>query len=60
MLDTGKLFSPDLPMVPDNNGFTELKRRGRGRYLMYQLMDEVKYESVSGEGNKLTLVKYKR
>ena len=60
MIDTGESLSPDLSVMPNDDDLAQLKRRGRGRYIIYQLMDEVKYEINTGEGNKLTLVKHKK
>jgi serine/threonine-protein kinase RsbW len=58
MRDKGKPFDPSS--VPEPNVKADLSERkigGLGMYLMRKLMDEVSYESSTGMGNILTMVK---
>lgn len=58
MRDRGKPFDPSS--VPEPNVKADLSERkigGLGIYLMRKLMDEVSYESSTGGGNVLTMVK---
>jgi serine/threonine-protein kinase RsbW len=48
--DTGQNFNPRL--IPEH------KVGGLGMYLMKKLMDEVKYNTLSGNQNQVVLVKY--
>lgn len=56
--DHGKPFDPATVPVPDFHA--DLKDRrigGLGVYLMRHLMDEIRYETIRGSGNVLTMVK---
>ena len=58
--DWGKPFSPDE--IPDPNfevDLNDLEPRGAGLYFMKNLMDEVKFDFESGDGNILTMIKHK-
>jgi len=58
MRDHGRSFDPSS--VPEPNVKADLSERkigGLGMYLMRKLMDEVSYESSSGTGNLLTMIK---
>ena len=58
--DWGKPFQPDE--IPDPNfdvDLYDLGPRGAGLYFMKNLMDEVKFDFESGDGNILTMVKHK-
>jgi serine/threonine-protein kinase RsbW len=58
--DWGKPFAPDE--VPDPNfdvNLDDLDPRGAGLYFMKNLMDEVKFDFKSGDGNILTMIKRK-
>jgi serine/threonine-protein kinase RsbW len=58
MFDRGKPFDPSTVRPP--NLKADLSRRkigGLGIYLMRKLMDDVRYESIPGKGNRLTLLK---
>jgi anti-sigma regulatory factor (Ser/Thr protein kinase) len=60
MRDQGKPFDPSS--VPEPNVKADLSERkigGLGMYLMRKLMDAVYYESLSGAGNTLTMIKRK-
>lgn len=59
--DHGKPFDPAAVPAPDFH--TELKDRrvgGLGVYLMRRFMDEIRYETIRGSGNVLTMVKQRR
>ncbi|MDH7568914.1 MAG: ATP-binding protein [Armatimonadota bacterium] len=59
--DAGPHFS--LEEIPDLDVaafLTSGRRRGIGRYLIRQCMDEVSHRYIDGEGNELLLVKYLR
>jgi serine/threonine-protein kinase RsbW len=58
--DWGKPFKPDE--IPDPNFDVELqdlKPRGAGLYFMKNLMDEVRFDFDSGDGNLLIMIKRK-
>lgn len=58
IIDYGKSFEPELIPNPDLlKYFNEKRVGGLGMYLMKTLVDEVKYTSVSGEFNKVSLIK---
>lgn len=58
--DWGKPFTPSEIPDPDFNvALCDLEPRGAGLYLMRNLMDEVKWDFESGDGNILTMVKHK-
>jgi serine/threonine-protein kinase RsbW len=58
--DWGKPFSPDEIPDPDFNvSLFDLGPRGAGLYFMKNLMDEIKWDFESGDGNILTMVKNK-
>jgi serine/threonine-protein kinase RsbW len=53
-------FDPDeIPTPVIDVPLEELKPRGLGIYLMRKMMDEVKYEFNTDQGNKLTMFKRK-
>ncbi|MCZ7601705.1 MAG: ATP-binding protein [Melioribacteraceae bacterium] len=57
--DTGDKFDPNL--IPEPNLKEYHKQRkvgGLGMYLMKKLMDEVQYNTLSGNQNQVVLVKY--
>lgn len=60
--DHGRFFDPDsvpepnIPQSPDD--FDQLKIGGLGIHFMRSLMDEVRFQSDTGAGNKLEMVKY--
>lgn len=59
--DHGQPFDPTC--VPDPDVHTDLRSRqvgGLGIYLMRQMMDEVRYETLGESGNVLTLVKHRK
>jgi serine/threonine-protein kinase RsbW len=58
--DWGKPFKPDE--IPDPNFDVELQNlqpRGAGLYFMKNLMDEIKFDFNSGDGNLLIMIKRK-
>ena len=56
--DYGKSFEPELVPNPDlQKYFNEKRVGGLGMYLMKSLMDEVKYISVPGKYNQVSLTK---
>lgn len=58
--DWGKPFSPnDVPDPNFNVELQDLKPRGAGLYFMKKLMDEVKFDFNSGDGNLLVMIKRK-
>ena len=58
IIDYGKSFEPGLVPNPDlQKYFNEKRVGGLGMYLMKSLMDEVKYISVPGEYNQVSLTK---
>jgi len=57
--DHGKSFEPGLIPNPDLKKYLDQRRvGGLGMYLMKTLMDEVKYESVPGKFNTVSLSKF--
>lgn len=60
--DYGRYFDPDtlpepnIPKSPDD--IDQLKIGGLGIHFMRSLMDEVRFQSDQGAGNKLVMVKY--
>jgi serine/threonine-protein kinase RsbW len=59
IIDYGKSFEPGLVPNPDLLKYYDEKRvGGLGMYLMKKLMDEVKYTSVPGKFNQVSLSKY--
>lgn len=62
IIDQGTYFDPDsvpepyLPKSPED--FDLLKIGGLGIHFMRSLMDDVKFQSDAGAGNKLVMVKY--
>lgn len=58
MRDDGKAFDPSKVKQPNLKAdLSERKIGGLGIYLMRKLMDEVRYQSVPGAGNTLTMIK---
>ena len=58
IIDYGKSFDPGLVPNPDLRKYFDEKRVGGiGMYLMKSLMDEVKYISVPGKFNQVSLTK---
>jgi serine/threonine-protein kinase RsbW len=58
IVDYGKSFEPGLVPNPDlQKYFNEKRVGGLGMYLMKKLMDEVKYISVPGKFNQVSLTK---
>lgn len=58
--DSGRPFDPDvvgLPKVDPPADLDELNEGGLGLYFMRKLMDEVRFELGSGQGNTLTMTK---
>jgi serine/threonine-protein kinase RsbW len=49
--DHGRPFTPSTPSLPDPAAFAE---HGRGLYLMYQLMDEVRFSRDDGTVVRMT------
>ena len=59
--DHGRSFDPSTVPAPDLSA--DLRRRrpgGLGLYLMRQLMDEIRFESLGEAGNVLTMIKNRR
>jgi serine/threonine-protein kinase RsbW len=57
--DEGQHFDPDKIPVPDLNEYYKQKRiGGLGMFLIKKLMDEVNYSTLSGNKNRVVLVKY--
>jgi serine/threonine-protein kinase RsbW len=60
--DHGRYFDPDSvpkPQIPESpDQFDQLKIGGLGIHFMRSLMDEIRFESDTGAGNKLVMVKY--
>lgn len=59
IIDEGTHFNPNN--VPEPNIVEYYKQKkvgGLGIFLMKKLMDEVKYSTISGNKNEVTLVKY--
>ena len=58
--DWGKPFAPDEIPDPDFKvNLDNLKSRGAGLYFMRNLMDEVRFDFDSGDGNILIMIKRK-
>jgi serine/threonine-protein kinase RsbW len=58
IIDYGKSFEPGLVPNPDLKKYFDEKRvGGLGMYLMKTLMDDVKYISVPGKFNQVSLTK---
>jgi len=58
--DHGRTFDPSSVSPPDVKAdLSKRKIGGLGIYLMRKLMDEVRYETIPGKGNLLTLQKRK-
>ena len=56
--DWGRPFSPDEIPDPDFNvSLNDLQPRGAGLFFMRNLMDEIKWDFESGDGNILTMIK---
>jgi anti-sigma regulatory factor (Ser/Thr protein kinase) len=58
--DSGRPFDPDvvgLPKVSPPADLDDLNEGGLGLYFMRKLMDEVRFEMVSGQGNTLYMTK---
>ncbi len=59
--DDAEPFDPSVVPEPEINvSLEEIKPRGLGIFLMRKMMDEVRYESSSIFGNRLTMVKHHR
>ncbi len=57
--DEGIHFNPDTIPEPDIKEYYKQKKvGGLGVYLIKKLMDEVKYATLTGNKNQVTLVKY--
>mgnify|MGYP001817266817 FL=1 len=57
--DWGKPFEPgEIPDPDFNVSLFDLGPRGAGLYFMKNLMDEIKWDFESGDGNILTMVKH--
>jgi serine/threonine-protein kinase RsbW len=57
--DWGKPFAPgEIPDPDFNVSLFDLGPRGAGLYFMKNLMDEIKWDFESGDGNILTMVKH--
>lgn len=60
MRDHGRAFDPGSVAPPNITGdLSKRKIGGLGIYLMRKLMDDVRYETIPGKGNLLTLQKRK-
>ena len=58
IIDYGKSFEPGLVTNPDLlKYFNEKRVGGLGMYLMKALMDDIKYTSVPGKFNRVSLTK---
>lgn len=60
ILDRGRPFDPDSvpqPAVVDPARIDVMQEGGLGLYFMHKLMDEVRFERVPGNGNKLIMTK---
>jgi serine/threonine-protein kinase RsbW len=58
--DSGQPFDPGEVPVPDvgpSADLDDLDEGGLGLYFMRKLMDEVRFEYVPGQGNRLTMLK---
>jgi serine/threonine-protein kinase RsbW len=57
--DDAEPFDPSsVPEPVINVSLDEIKPRGLGIYFMRKMMDEVKYETSSNQGNTLTMIKH--
>jgi serine/threonine-protein kinase RsbW len=57
--DDAEPFDPSSVPEPEINvSLDEIKPRGLGIYFMRKMMDEVKYETSSNQGNTLTMIKH--
>jgi len=57
--DNGNHFNPSLIPDPDIKQYHKQKKvGGLGMFLMKKLMDEVRYSTITGNKNKVELVKY--
>jgi serine/threonine-protein kinase RsbW len=55
----GERFNPiEQEEVDISNHFSQSKERGLGIYIMKEMMDEIHYDYLSENVNRLTLVKY--
>ncbi|MFW6137785.1 MAG: ATP-binding protein [Spirochaetota bacterium] len=55
----GERFNPlEQEVMNIDTYFSESKERGLGIYIMKEMMDEIHYDYMDGEVNRLTLVKY--
>jgi anti-sigma regulatory factor (Ser/Thr protein kinase) len=60
LYDHGQPFDPDAVPKPDLNAdLSERHAGGLGVYFIQQLMDAVHFESTPGQGNTLTLTKFR-
>jgi serine/threonine-protein kinase RsbW len=58
--DEAPAFDPADAPAPDLDGSWEERRvGGLGWHLVYQMVDEVRYEALPGRGNRITLVKHR-
>ncbi len=56
--DSATKFDPrDVPPPQFGKKIEDVGMRGVGLYLIQQLVDEIKYQYIPGEGNVLTLIK---
>ena len=56
--DRGRPFDPRLVPVPVFHvPIQKVKRRGAGFFLMHKVMDEIRFEASSKDGNVLVMVK---
>ena len=61
--DSGRSFNPDgvaLPPLDVLSDVDDLNEGGLGLYFMRKLMDEVRFDMASGQGNTLTMTKRSR
>ena len=57
--DDAESFDPATVPEPEINvSLEDIKPRGLGIFFMRKMMDEVKYEASSDNGNRLTMIKY--
>lgn len=55
----GERFNPiEQEIIDIDDYFSESKERGLGIYIMREMMDEIHYEYIEGNINRLTIVKY--
>lgn len=58
--DSGQPFVPDdaaSPAAQPPTDLDEINEGGLGLYFIRKLMDEVRFEFVAGQGNRLTMIK---